>query len=120
MLLAVTTVASLVLPINSAGLLSFALMCLGLFVEALWLSVRFDGQALVENPLWIARAIGSAPHLERLLISIAAATALVGIRGAAHGIRQFHGRVHQQARLTFLAGHIVALLIFIRLSQNAV
>jgi exosortase E/protease (VPEID-CTERM system) len=93
-------------------------MLLGLLVEALWLSVRFDGQALVENPMWIARAIGSAPHFERLLISIAATTALLGIRSAAQGLRQFSERVHQRISLTFLAGHVVALLSFVRLSAT--
>jgi exosortase E/protease (VPEID-CTERM system) len=105
-----------VLPINSAGLISFALMLLGLFVEALWLSVRFDGQALVDHPAWIARAIGSAPHVERLLISILATTALLGLRSAAQGVRQFSARVHQPISLTFLAGHALALLLFVRLS----
>jgi exosortase E/protease (VPEID-CTERM system) len=105
-----------VLPINSAGLVSLGLMLLALVVEVLWLSVRFDAQALVDNPLWIARAIGSAPHAERLLISIVAATALLGLRSAAQAINQFSARVHQPIRMALFAGHVVALLVFVWLS----
>ncbi len=91
-------------------------MLLALVGEALWLSVRFDAQALVDHPMWIARAIGSAPHAARLLISIVATTALLGHRGAAQALKQFAARAHQPFKLSFLAGHALALAVFIRLS----
>jgi len=107
-----------VLPVKGSGLASLGLMVLALFVEALWLSLRFDAQALVENPLWIARAIGSAPHVERLLISIVATTALLGFRSAIQAIKEFSNRVNQPIGLLFLGGHVVGLLLFARLSET--
>jgi exosortase E/protease (VPEID-CTERM system) len=91
-------------------------MFLALLGEALWLSIRFDAQALVDHPMWIARAIGSAPHAARLLISIVATTALLGHRSIAQGVRQFASRAHQPLKWGFLAAHVVALAVFIRLS----
>jgi exosortase E/protease (VPEID-CTERM system) len=91
-------------------------MLLTLVGEALWLSIRFDAQALVDHPTWIARAIGLAPHVARLVISIFATTALLGHRSVAQGVRQFASRAHQPLKLAFLAGHLAALAVFIRLS----
>jgi len=93
-------------------------MILALFVEALWLSLRFDGQALVENPMWIARAIGSAPHVERLVISILATTALLGLRSAVQAIKEFCARIHQPITMLFLAGHVIGFLLFVRVSAT--
>lgn len=91
-------------------------MLAALLAEALWLSVRFDAEALVGHPLWIARAIGTAPHVARLLISIVATTALLGHRRAAEAVKQFAERAHPRIKWPLLAGHVVALLVFVRLS----
>lgn len=91
-------------------------MLAALLGEAVWLSLRFDAQALIGHPLWTARAIGTAPHIARLVISILAATALVGHERAIAGLKQLAGRAHQRVKLPLIAIHVVALLVFVRLS----
>jgi exosortase E/protease (VPEID-CTERM system) len=103
---------------NSGGLIPCALMLLALVIEALWMSIRFDAQWLVQHPIWMARAIGSAPNAERLLISIVATTTLFALRGAVRGVVQFAARARQPLRLLFLAVHVVALVLFVRVSAT--